>query len=180
MAAQGREYRYIGPSDLERLVRRGRGGRGGERIETAADFARWIAVRKAEELAEPFTFVIDRDGLLRLAPRRTEHVVCAEGDRVASAGEISFREESGSWAIDEVSNQSTGYCPDVVSWTAVAEALDRVGLDHPGRFTHEVIFRRCTSCLQVNVVREDFFVCVFCDNDLPAEWNVDRLKAQRG
>ncbi|MGW5678313.1 hypothetical protein ACWEV4_25105 [Streptomyces sp. NPDC003860] len=72
-----------------------------------------------------------------------------------------------------VSNQSTGYCPDVSSWSAVARALDRVGLGRPVGFSHEVVFRRCPGCGEHNVVREEHFVCVFCDGDLPTEWNVD-------
>lgn len=90
-----------------------------------------------------------------------------------SAGEVSFRGDSGRWAIDEVSNQSTGYCPDVSSWPAVEDALDRAGIAHPPGFTYEVVFRRCPSCRQLNVVRERDFVCVFCDEALPQVWNVD-------
>ncbi len=75
-----------------------------------------------EHLAEPFTFVVDQAGALRLAPRRREHVVCATGGAVLGAGEISFHGASERWAVDEVSNQSTGYCQDVSSWPTVAEA----------------------------------------------------------
>ncbi|MFI0960529.1 hypothetical protein ACH4S8_03760 [Streptomyces sp. NPDC021080] len=163
-------YRYVGPSDLKGLVRPDGEG---ARIRSAADLTRWVSARGAEERAEPFTFVVDTEGVLRLAPRRSEHVVCAGGDTVLSAGEVSFREEGGRWTVDEVSNQSTGYCPDTDSWPAVAHALDRVGLDHPDGFTHQVVFRRCVSCRQVNVVREDYFVCVFCDETLPSGWNID-------
>ncbi|MFF4544857.1 NUDIX hydrolase [Streptomyces sp. NPDC001406] len=164
-----RTYGYVGPGDLLGLVRPGGEGEG---IRCAADFARWVSARGAVELAEPFTFVVDPEGVLRLAPRRSEHVVCAGGGPVLSAGEMSFREDCGRWAVDEVSNQSTGYCPDAGSWPAVADALDRAGLVRPGGFTHEVVFRRCVSCWQVNVVREDHFVCVLCDADLPPDWNV--------
>lgn len=51
-----------------------------------------------------------------------------------------------------VSNQSTGYCPDIDSWTTVA-ALDRIGVRYPGGFTHPIAFRACTTCDQINVVR---------------------------
>ncbi|MFF3336899.1 hypothetical protein ACFYWX_46680 [Streptomyces sp. NPDC002888] len=137
------------------------------------DFEEWAAARTTEELTEPFTFVVDVAGILRLAPRRSEHVVCAGGGAVLSAGEVSFREESRRLVVDEVSNQSTGYCPDVDSWSAVSLALDRAGIVHPTGFTQEVVFRRCLSCQQLNVVREEDFVCVFCDGVLPQEWNVD-------
>ncbi|MFP1626397.1 hypothetical protein ACLB9X_14755 [Streptomyces sp. 5K101] len=38
---------------------------------------------------------------------------------------------------------------------------------HGDGLTHEVVFRRCGTCGQLNVVREDDFVCVFCEADLP-------------
>ncbi|MER5521665.1 PfkB family carbohydrate kinase [Streptomyces sp. NPDC002763] len=123
--------------------------------------------------AEPFTFVVGMDGVLRLAPRRSEHVACAGGDMVLSAGEISFMREAEQWTVSEVSNQSTGCCPDVSSWAEVARAVDAAELRRPSGFTHEVVFRRCPDCQQHNIVREDDFVCVFCGSDLPATWNVD-------
>ena len=55
----------------------------------------------------------------------------------------------------------------------MADALDRAQLVRPGRFTHEVVFRRCRSCHEVDIVREEDFVCVFCDEALPLEWNSD-------
>ncbi|CAM5241258.1 hypothetical protein SSPIM334S_06086 [Streptomyces spiroverticillatus] len=163
-----RAYRYVGPPELRALARTGR------TIRSAADFAAWAAGRDAEEFAEPFTYVVDAEGVLRLAPRRSEHVACAGGGAVLGAGEMSFRTENGRWAVDEVTNQSTGYCPDPArSWPAVAEALDRAGTPRPPGFTYEVIFRRCVACAQVNVVRDAHFACVFCEEDLPQEWNVD-------
>jgi len=92
---------------------------------------------------------------------------------VPSAGEIGFVRDRDRGAVGEVSNQSTGHCPDVTSWPAVARALDRVGLARPTGFTHEVVFRRCPACEERNIVREDDFVCVLCDGDLPRTWNVD-------
>ncbi|WP_406497643.1 hypothetical protein OG936_25205 [Streptomyces sp. NBC_00846] len=175
MNTQGRSYRYVGPADLKALVQPGGEGRS---MHSSADFNEWASKRAIEELAEPFTFVVDAAGVLRLAPRRSEHVACAGGGAVLSAGEVSFREESGRWAVDEVSNQSTGYCPDASSWPAVADALDRAGIVRPLGFTHEVVFRRCPSCQQLNIVREEDFVCVFCDEALPLEWNVDGAGAK--
>ncbi|MQY34400.1 hypothetical protein SRB17_23690 [Streptomyces sp. RB17] len=145
MSASGRSprsYRYVGPEDVKAAVRRGESG---TVIRTAAEFADWAVTRTREELSEPFTFVIGLDGALRLAPRRSEHVACAGGEPVLGAGEIGFREDAGRWAVREVSNQSTGYCPDTDSWPAVAAALDRAGLGLPGTFTDEVIFRRCPT-----------------------------------
>ncbi|MFF1958713.1 hypothetical protein ACFVWX_17205 [Streptomyces sp. NPDC058220] len=170
MNTPGRSYRYVGPADLKALVQPGGEGRS---MRSAADFNEWASGRTKEELAEPFTFVVDAAAVLRLAPRRSEHVACAGGGVVLSAGEVSFREESGRWAVDEVSNQSTGFCPDVSSWSAVADAMDRAGIVRPLGFTHEVVFRRCPSCRELSIVREGDFVCVFCDEALPLEWNVD-------
>ncbi|WP_406441490.1 hypothetical protein OHB00_37230 [Streptomyces sp. NBC_00631] len=170
MSTRGRSYRYVGPVELKAAVRPDNGGCP---IGSAAEFGGWIAERSAAELAEPFTFVVGTDGVLRLAPRRSEHVACAGGALVLSAGEIGFVREADRWAVSEVSNQSTGYCPDVTSWLEVARALDEVGLGRPSGFTHEVVFRRCPDCQECNIVREDDFVCVFCGSDLPAAWNVD-------
>ncbi|MCX5345731.1 hypothetical protein [Streptomyces atratus] len=175
MNTRGRSYRYVGPADLKALVRNGGEGRS---MRASADFDAWASERTAEELAEPFTFVVDAAGILRLAPRRSEHVACGGGEAVLSAGEVSFREESGRWAVHEISNQSTGYCPDISSWPAVAEALERAGIARPPGFTHEVLFRCCPSCRQLNIVREEDFVCVFCEEALPPEWNVDGVGAE--
>lgn len=82
MSALERSYRYVGPADVKAAVRPGSDG---FRIRSAADFDGWIAQRPAAELAEPFTFVVDTDGVLRLAPRRSEHVACAGGGSVLSA-----------------------------------------------------------------------------------------------
>ncbi|MFI6007152.1 hypothetical protein ACIA98_43810 [Streptomyces sp. NPDC051366] len=163
MNLPGWGYRYVGPPDLRALVRPGAEGRS---IHSAADFDDWASGLALVELAEPFTFVVDSAGVLRLAPRRSEHVVCAGGGPVLGAGEMSFRAESGQWVVAEVSNQSTGYCPDISSWAAVAKALDTAGIEHPAGFTHEVVFRRCPACGQLNIVREEYFVCVFCDEVL--------------
>ncbi|MGW2253090.1 hypothetical protein ACWCXH_23235 [Kitasatospora sp. NPDC001660] len=182
-AGPGRAYRYVGPPGLWNG-----GGPGGRLFRTEAQFAAWAGERTAAELAEPFTFVVDLTGFLRLAPRRSEHVACAGGELVLSAGEVRFGRDGGvcgsgrggsgcsgcgGWAAEEVSNQSTGYCPDVASWPAVAAALERIGVRRPEGFTHEVVFRRCPGCLRNNTVREGWFVCVFCDGDLPVQWNVD-------
>ena len=170
VTVSGRLFSYVGPADIADLVRPD--GRG-QCIRSATEFGAWVSARAAQELIEPFTFVVDAAGVLRLAPRRSEHVVCAGGEAVLAAGEIRFGCEAGRWAVVEVSNQSTGYCPSLGSWSAVAEALDRVELVRPDGFTHEVVFRRCRSCREVNIVREEDFVCVFCDEVLPLEWNID-------
>ncbi|MBL1085224.1 hypothetical protein JK359_25185 [Streptomyces actinomycinicus] len=170
MSAQRRHYRYVGPAALRAGLHPGNGG---HRITSAAAFDAWAAERSPAELAEPFTFVVDTDGALCLAPRRSEHVACAGGRPVLSAGEIAFVRAADRWEVGDVSNHSTGYCPDTSSWPAVARALDRAGIESPDGFTHAMVFRRCPGCGQHNLVRDDDFACVFCGSDLPAHWNVD-------
>ncbi|TYK43251.1 hypothetical protein [Actinomadura decatromicini] len=162
------EYEYVGPAEILAAVRPGSEG---ARIASGGDFAAWVAARGDDELAEPFTFVVGLDGVLRLAPRRSEHVACADGWPVLSAGEISFVLDDGRPRVDEISNQSTGYCPDPASWPAVADALDRAGLPHPGHFTDPIIFRRCPECRERNLVKDGHFFCAVCSAELPSTWN---------
>ncbi|MEU9624722.1 hypothetical protein [Streptomyces sp. NPDC048155] len=56
---QGRGYRYVGPADLKALIQPGGEGRG---MRSSADFNEWASKRAIEELAEPFTFVVDAAG----------------------------------------------------------------------------------------------------------------------
>jgi hypothetical protein len=142
-------------------------------ISSPEDFATWLTTCGEDERAEPFTFVVGLDGTLRLAPRRSEHVACAAGAPVLSAGEITVVHDRGRWIVSEISNQSAGYCPDPASWPAVSDALDRAGLEHPGHFTHPVVFRRCPRCQERNLVKDGFFACVICDAELPRAWNID-------
>ncbi|MGW7128097.1 hypothetical protein ACWGIA_07180 [Streptomyces bobili] len=164
----GRRYGYVGPPELRQAVV---AGTEGQVIRRAADLDAWTAAA-GQDGEETFTFVVGPDGLLRLAPRRSEHVACAGGGEVLGAGEVTLRRTGRGWRADEVSNQSTGYCPDPDSWPAVAAALDRAGIARPDGFTHALVFRRCERCRENNVVREGVFVCVFCGADLPAAWNL--------
>ena len=162
-------YRYVGPAVL---AEHARPGPGVIAVTSEQVLARWLFGRPADELGEPFTFVVGLDGQLRLAPRRSEHVDCAAGQPVLAAGEMLFAREGARWSVSEISNQSTGYCPDADSWPAVAAALDRVGLAHPGDFTHKIVFRRCPACGQLNIVRDGHFACSVCDSALPAHRNI--------
>ena len=162
-------YCYVGPAVLAE------GAAPGPSVITvmsAQVLAGWVAGRPAAEVREPFTFVVGLDGWLRLAPRRSEHVDCAAGQPVLAAGEVLFAREESGWSVCEISNQSTGYCPDLDSWPAVAAALARIGLEHPGDFTHKIVFRRCPGCGQLNIVREGDFACAVCGCTLPDHWNI--------
>jgi hypothetical protein len=70
--------------------------------------------------------------------------------------------------VAEAWNRSTEFCSEPESWPAVAAALDRVGVAHPGRFTTEVVFRRCERCGERNVVKDGWFLCGV---GVPAGWN---------
>lgn len=107
-----RLYRYIGPQDIARAVA---GHPAGHPIRSVAD---------AGTLYEPNTptaqqvgayrghLVITKEGVLSLADRHTEHVACVGGQVVRGAGEMYFAWGNDGWEVQEVSNQSTGYCPD--------------------------------------------------------------------
>jgi hypothetical protein len=162
-----RRYRYVGPAE----VRDRAASIDAAVVDTPEVLAAWLTGRERGDPAEPFTFVVALDGMLRLAPRRSEHVALAGGWDVLAAGEISFTRTGSGWQVVEVTNHSTGYCPDPGSWPAVERALDRVGADHPDGFTYRVIFRRCPTCGERNVVREHDFTCALCDSALPRLWN---------
>ncbi len=88
-----------------------------------------------------------------------------------SAGELRVVIEDGHLEAVEITNQSTGYCPEPGSWPVVAEALDRVGIGHPGRFTNALDFRVCTACGQVNIIKDGWFACAVCGGSLPTTWH---------
>jgi hypothetical protein len=98
---------------------------------------------------------------------------------VLAAGEISFGRQGQDWVVSEVSNLSTGYCPEPGSWPAVASALDRIGLAHPGDYTSKIVFRRCPACHERNIVRDESFVCAVCGAALPAAWNFTGAPGRR-
>jgi hypothetical protein len=166
-----RLYHYIGPAEIMARVA---GRPAGTRIDAAADLARWAgdtAQRPDRGGLLTATFVIDAGGHLRVADRRSEHIACAGGGPVLSAGELFFSLSGDRIELVGVSNQSTGFCPEAASWPAVAAALDQAGSRHPGRFTTEITFRRCEACGERNVVKDGWFVCGVCGAELPAEWN---------
>jgi hypothetical protein len=123
------------------------------------------------ESGEPVTLVVSLDGILRLAPRRSEHVGCAHGRDVLAAGEVAFALTGDVWSVRDATNQSTGYCPDLDSWPAVADALNRAGIGCLDDYTDPVVFRRCVSCGERNIVRDDGFTCALCGHALLLEWN---------
>jgi hypothetical protein len=166
-----RLYDYVGPAAIKARVV---GRPAGTRVSSAADLIAWVrgtGGRHGPDSLVAATFVIATAGDLLLADRHSEHVACAGGGPVLSAGEMFFEVIEDGVEVVEASNQSTGYCPEPESWPAVAAALDRIGVAHPGRFTTEVVFRRCEKCGERSVVKDGWFVCGVCGAELPKEWN---------
>ncbi|MHC5906448.1 hypothetical protein ACVNF4_21460 [Streptomyces sp. S6] len=58
-------YLYVGPAELAALVRPDGAG---ALVDTPSRLGSWAARQCAEDLAEPFTYVVDPEGRLRLAP----------------------------------------------------------------------------------------------------------------
>ncbi len=163
-----REYQYVGPSEIRDAAK---SQPAGTRIDTVDQLDQWLAAGLTERTRHHCwvaTFTISLDGGLYIAPRRSEHVACAAGGPVLSAGEITIDD---SMVVTEITNQSTGFCPEPESWPAVSAALDQAGIEHPGRFTTEVIFRRCRKCGERNIVKDSWYYCGICDAILPDDWN---------
>jgi hypothetical protein len=169
-----RRYRYVGSSELsDRLT-----VSTGTVVRSISDLRNWLHFHRDDSLPDdsiPATFIIDLSGNLFVASRRTEHVACAQGKDVLSAGEMFFEEQAGTITVIAVTNQSTGYCPEPDSWSHVAEAHNQIGVTHPAGYTTECIFRWCSHCGQKNVVKDNDFHCGVCGEELPAEWNGERV-----
>lgn len=161
-----RLHHYVGPAAIAARPR----DEPGAPIRTQADLTAWLHAH-AEGLHTPVTFVIDSDGTLRLAPRRSEHIDCAGGGPVLAAGEVRFAAARDAFTVVEITNQSTGYCPDPDCWPTVRATLDAAGIAGPRGFTSEFVFRRCPECGQTNIVKEEMFECAVCGVELPRVWN---------
>jgi hypothetical protein len=166
-------YRYIGP---KKIAERAAPAAAGVRVESAEDVRQWLR-QTGQELnaagSVTATFVIDEAGWLRIADRRSEHVACAGGRPVRSAGEMTFAVGPSGVRVTWVTNQSTGYGPEPESWPAVHAALTRAGIAAPDGFSQEFLFRRCPRCGSINIIKDGVFKCEVCSSRLPEEWNLD-------
>jgi hypothetical protein len=163
-------YRYVGPAEL---AKRAESDTPRAHIDSAEALAAWIQRQAGVGTNRTLTvtFVILPDGLW-IADRHSEHVACARGAPVHSAGELTIALGSRRTAeVVAVTNQSTGYCPEPESWPAVEAALDATGIPHPDGFEVALVFRRCTQCGTTNIVKDRWFVCAVCNGQLPKEWN---------
>ncbi len=174
-------YWYVGPM---KIAERARSAPAGVRIESPEHVLRWIRQTSQDVDAAGnvvATFVIDEAGWLRIADRRSEHVACAGGRPVRSAGEMTFNVRKDSVSVSWVTNQSTGYCPEPDSWPAVQAALVRAGIAAPDGFSQTFDFRRCPRCGSINIVKDGVFECGACSTPLPEEWNLDgEIAAEQG
>jgi hypothetical protein len=165
-----RLYQYVGP---KRIADRIGPHPTGTPIQSAQDVLAWVR-HSHQELSGgqvTATFVVNEAGGLLVADRRTEHVACAGGGPVRSAGELTFA-VGRSVRVVNVSNQSTGYCPEPETWPVVAVALERAGLEAPAGFELVCEFRRCLACGGITLVKGGVFECGVCGAELPITYNV--------
>ena len=166
-----KSYYYVGPEDILELTK---SIEKGYLIASISDIETWI--KETEQYVDSnseviATFVINLGGNLLIADRHSEHVACAGGKNVLSAGEMTFRVENDEVEVVEVTNQSTGYCPEPESWSVIDHALRKIEISHPASLEREFIFRKCINCGGINIVKDQWYVCMECDSDLPCEWN---------
>lgn len=164
-----KKYHYVGPEENLALIKEDNRG---EQIKNHQQLLSWLTQRDQHDDVIIATFVINKRGKLILSDRETEHVFCAQGQDVLSAGEMMFFLEKNKISLDEVTNQSTGYCPEAKSWNVVAKALKKLDISVPKGFTTTFEFRRCQQCDNINLVKDDWYVCAFCDEDLSRKWNI--------
>lgn len=165
--AVARSYAYVGPAHILEAVR---DAPAGAPIGCRGDLLEWLQNAHHHDDDSPgwATYVVDLGGTLRLAHRRTEHVACAGGESVLAAGEVEFALDG---EVQFLSNNSSGYCPDVACLPAVLHALRVAGAGAPDAFTVSVLFRRCDACGERCTVKDSFYFCDLCEAPLSSEWN---------
>ncbi len=170
-------YDYVGPIEIKEAVA---DDASGVSITSADDLRAWSEQQDEwDEDRLTVTFVVVPNGTARVAPRRSEHVACALGGPVLAAGELTVRLKPRI-EIVEATNQSTGYCPEPECWQAARSALTAAGVPCPTELTHSYIFRLCTQCGERNLIKDDWFECDSCGQDLAREWNFDEIAPQEG
>ena len=163
-----KKYEYIGPKRiLKRVVQEYMG----LEISQKEDIEKWIKETNQKISKDQLivaTFVINKSGKLLISDRHSEHVQCANGENVLSAGEIGFEIENNKLQrVSFISNQSTGYCPSPKSWDKVEECLRKINdLEFPDYFNPKFIFSYCPNCKTLKIIKEDFYLCYRCDGEL--------------
>ena len=167
------KYKYIGPEERRDLFA---DDSIGTKVKSFEDVLKWIKEtdqhldHNTEVVA---TYVILKNRFMYIADRHSEHVACAQGQDVLSAGEITFFIDKGKVEVIEVTNLSTGYCPAPASWKAVDKALKKAKLLHPKKFTCHFEFRLCLKCETINVIKDDWYVCAMCEQELDKKRNIN-------
>lgn len=161
-----RLYGYVGP---EHLCTGDHSA--GVSIGSEGDLRDWLSRQDEwrDDLIE-VTFVVTSLGVLRVAPRRSEHVDCAMRGPVQAAGELTMRLKPRLEVV-AATNQSTGYCPEPGCWEAARAALAAIGVPHLRGLTHAYNFRLCNHCGERNLIKDGWFECGSCGHELPREWN---------
>lgn len=164
-------YKYIGSPDFipkgefpQRLL-----------VQGVEKLSCWMIEHRNEldiEECIAATYVIDTDNQFWIADRSSEHVACAREGKVFAAGEVFFSGIDGVPYIDRITNQSTGYCPEPSSWKAVAQSLSKLVIDYPSEFDPAFEFRNCEKCDTLNVIKDEYYSCMSCYEDLSEVYNV--------
>ena len=165
-------YEYIGPSDI---LKRIKPQYKGATVTSIQDIKDWINHHQPTAKAGTIltcTFIINLDDQLVITDRHAEHVQCALGNLVKSAGEINFYiAKRNKIQIDSITNQSTGYCPHATSWKSVKIALEKVfDTNIPDGFDPEFIFSYCSQCQTRQIVKDEFYFCPTCHGTLLDEY----------
>ncbi|WP_145230449.1 hypothetical protein [Gimesia algae] len=169
-----KQYNYVGPSEIQAQLN---SVPFSQPVDTAQSLLQQLHQLNNDLHESPFltvTFVIDKEGNLRICDRHQEHVACARGRPVLSAGEMTFAYQNADYHLERITNQSTGYCPEPDSWQVVDSALKQLGIQYPDFFEPAYDFRRCPRCTQINLIKDNYYYCAVCETDLPAFWNCDQ------
>ncbi len=168
-----RIYRYVGSNKIAQAVA---GIPPGFLIHHHSDIVTWFNTTN-QKIGRggliTATFIITLEGKLCIADRHSEHVACAAGKPVLSAGELALELVNQNLTVSGVSNHSTGYCPQIESWVAVASALQEAGLNVPNGFDPAFQFRRCPKCNAINIIKENILECAICEAELSEFWNFE-------
>jgi hypothetical protein len=169
-----KSYKYIGSAAIRLAVA---DHPCGTVIRSIFDLKNWIKDRCSRQISTSgsivATFIIDLDVNLCLSDRHSEHVACASAQSVLSAGEIFISWDRDGFEVSDITNQSTGYCPELQSWYSVEAALNKIQINCPSYFTSEFTFRRCDVCQQINIVKDRLFICAVCSSTLSDVWNFE-------